>query len=187
MPLIPLPAPPLNLALTRGLSAMGIRFDPHMGFNFLVEIGGLVTGGFREVHGLEGAIEMMEYGEGGQNRYVHQLPGRARFPTLALSHGLTDIDTLYGWYDLTAKGIIRRHNVTILLMDRDWTMPLMWWDVYDALPVKWSGPALDAEEGGRVAVESVELAHRGVVKSAQSRTWTLGRRIGVEAAKAVIG
>src|SRR6185369_5006734 len=99
------------------------------------------------------------------------LPGRARYPGLVLSHGLTDIDTLYGWYDLTAKGIIRRHNLTVLLMDRDWTWPLMWWDVYDALPVKWMGPSLNAQTGTDVAVESLELAHRGIVKSDASRAW----------------
>jgi phage tail-like protein len=171
MPLSPLLLPPLNA----GLAASGLRLDPHMGFNFLVEVGGLVTGGFREVTGLEGTIETQEYGEGGQNGYVHQLAGRARFSNLVLSHGLTDIDTLYGWFDLTVQGIIRRHNLTIVLMDRDWTVPLMWWDVYDALPVKWSGPSLNAQDGDRVAVESLELTHRGVVKPALSRTWTLAR------------
>jgi phage tail-like protein len=174
MPLIQLPLPPLNFGLALLLAKTGRRLDPHMGFNFVVEIGGLLTGGFREVSGLEGTVETEPYAEGGENRYVHQLPGRATFPHLTLSHGLTDLDTLYGWWDLTASGIIRRHNISIMLMDRDWRMPLMWWDVFDALPVKWSGPSFNAEQG-QVAVESLELSHRGVVKPLLSRTWTLAR------------
>jgi hypothetical protein len=39
----------------------------------------------------------------------------------------------------------------------------MWWDFRDAYPVKWSGPELKADSG-TVAVESVELVHRGLSK-----------------------
>ena len=37
----------------------------------------------------------------------------------------------------------------------------MWWDFKEAFPVKWTGPDLRADSGS-VAIESVELAHRGL-------------------------
>ena len=66
----------LNAASSLGFEALGIRpRDPYQGFNFLIEIEGLLTGGFSEVTGLESEIEVEEYREGGLNQYIHQLPG----------------------------------------------------------------------------------------------------------------
>lgn len=167
----------LNAAFAVATSALGIRLDPYMPFNFLVEIDGLLTGGFREVEGLESSIELTSHPEGGQNAYVHQLPGRAQFPNLVLSHGLTDLDTLYNWYESAARGVIQRRNMTIMVLDYR-RLPAMWWDVRDAFPVKWRGPTLDAASGGEVAVESIEIVHRGIQKPALSRALSAARGLG---------
>ena len=45
----------------------------------------------------------------------------------------------------------------------------MWWDVRDALPVKWTGPQLQAASGTEVATEAIELVHRGITKPTASR------------------
>ncbi len=55
---------------------LGIRNDPYMPFNFLVEIEGLLVGGFTEVTGLTVETETEDFREGGVNEYVHKLPGR---------------------------------------------------------------------------------------------------------------
>ena len=46
-----------------------------MTFNFAVEIEGLLVGGFTQVDGLSGEVEVEEYREGGVNGYTHKLPG----------------------------------------------------------------------------------------------------------------
>ena len=51
-------------------------------------------------------------------------------------------------------------NGTIYLLDKQ-RIPVMWWDFKEAFPFKWTGPDLRADSGS-VAVESVELAHRGL-------------------------
>ena len=38
---------------------------------------------------------MTPYRERGLNGYEHQLPGPATYPNLVLTHGLTDVDTLW--------------------------------------------------------------------------------------------
>src|SRR5262249_47038088 len=113
----------------------------------------------------------------GQNGYVHQLPGRTRYPNLILSHGLTDLETLWNWYDSTARGVIQRRNMTIMVLDRR-MLPAMWWDIREAYPVKWHGPTFNAAEAGQVAVESVEIVHRGIQKPALSQALSAARGLG---------
>jgi phage tail-like protein len=153
--------------------AQSLRSDPYMAFSFVVEIEGLLVGGFSEVSGLESEITVEEYQEGGLNGYVHKLPGPAKYPNLVLSHGLTDIDSLWAWYHEVSRGIIQRKNGTIMLLDRR-RVPAMWWNFRQAYPVKWVGPKFNASSATEVAVEQVELVHQGLSKPAAS-----GRLVGV--------
>lgn len=147
----------------------GARVDPYLGYNFLVEIEGLVAGGFREVRGLESSVEVKDYAEGGVNGFLHQLPGPTRYPRLVLSRGVTDVDTLWAWYDEVTQGVIRRRNMTLMLLDGQ-RAPVMWWDIRKALPVRWVGPTFNAASEAEVATESVELVHQGIVKPPASRS-----------------
>jgi phage tail-like protein len=171
MPLIP-----TNAAFGAANGLFGGRQDPYLPFNFLVEIDGLLTGGFQRVSGLESQIEVKEYAEGGVNGYLHQLPGTTRYPHLVLTHGLTNVETLWNWYDGVSRGVVVRRNLTIYLLDAQRT-PAMWWDVKDALPIKWSGPTFDAGGSAEVAVESLELAHRGITKPALGRALSAARGV----------
>ncbi|MFP2928735.1 phage tail protein [Pyxidicoccus sp. 3LG] len=157
-------------------NTFGVRLDPYMPYNFLVEIDGLLTGGFQEVHGLEIRTELQQYAEGGVNGYAHQIPGETRYPNLVLSHGLTDIDTLWNWYESVRRGVIQRRNMTLMVLDRQ-RIPVMWWDIREALPVRWAGPSFDAQQDSEVAVETVELVHKGIVKPALSKALALGRGV----------
>jgi phage tail-like protein len=164
----------LNAGFVPGSNALGARLDPYQGFNFLIEIEGLLTGGFTEVNGLESEIELEERREGGRNDYVQQLPGPARYPSrLVLKHGLTDLDTLWNWYKATTRGVIQRKNGTIMLLDRQ-RLPAMWWNFKQAFPVKWSGPQLNAGSN-EFAFETIELVHRGITKPTLSQLTALGR------------
>ena len=144
-----------------------VRNDPYLSFNFFVEIEGLIVGGFSEVGGLQVETQVHDYQEGGQNEFVHRLPGPARYPSnLVLKRGLTDAQTLWSWHQDVIAGEIERRNGTIYLLDRA-GVPAKWWDFKQAYPVKWSGPELRADSNA-VAVETIELAHRGISKPALS-------------------
>jgi phage tail-like protein len=69
--------PGVNAAFSAGTSLLGIRNDPYKAYNFLVEIEGLIVGGFSEVTGMQVEIEVKDYREGGVNEYIHKLPGLA--------------------------------------------------------------------------------------------------------------
>jgi phage tail-like protein len=158
-----MPSLGLNAAFAAATNLLGIRNDPYMAFNFLVEIEGLVVGGFSEVTGLQIETVIETYREGGLNEYEHKLAGPTRYPSnLILKRGLTDIETLWSWHQDVMQGTIERKNGTIYLLDRQ-RLPAMWWDFMEAYPVKWTGPDLRADSS-TVAVETVELVHRGISK-----------------------
>ena len=155
-----MPSPDLNAAFAAATNLLGVRADPYQAFNFLVEIEGILVGGFSECSGLQVETEFTDYREGGLNDYVHRFAGPTKYPPLVLKHGLTQIDGLWAWHQDVVHQKITRHNGTIYLLDKK-RVPVMWWDFKEALPVKWSGPDLRADSGN-VAIESIELAHRGL-------------------------
>jgi phage tail-like protein len=143
--------------------ALGGRTDPYLAFNFLVEIDGLVVGGFTEVSGLQVEIETQDYREGGLNAYIHKLAGPTRYPAnLTLRHGLADADTLWTWLQDVAQGSVRRRNGSIVLLDNTGQEALRW-NFTEAYPVRWTGPSLRADSSA-VAVETLELAHHGLAR-----------------------
>jgi phage tail-like protein len=164
----------LGAAAALAKSALGIRNDPYAGFGFLVEIEGLLAGGFSEVSGLQIETTVETYREGGLNDYQHKLAGPTAYPTnLVLKSGLTDLELMWHWYDDVRHGRIKRRNGTIYLLDR-MRLPAMWWDFAAAYPVKWSGPEFRADSS-TVAVETVELVHRGLTKPVASSVMSAAR------------
>jgi phage tail-like protein len=137
------------------------RRDPYLACTFLVEIDGLAVAGFSDVTGLHAELEFQDYREGGVNEFIHRLPGPVRYPgNLTLRRGVTDVPDLWDWWRDTAAGRIRRRNASVLLLGRDRGL-VRRWDVVGAYPVRWSGPELRAGTAA-VAVEALELAHRGL-------------------------
>ncbi len=142
--------------------ATGERKDPYLGYRF--EIDGLDVGGFSEVTGLAAELEVREYREGGLNEYLHRLPGPARYPAnLVLKHGLADVDSLERWFREAARGTIERKNLSIVLLGSSGE-EVRRWSFREAYPVRWSGPELRAGTA-EVAIESLELAHRGLLRA----------------------
>ena len=52
---------------------------------------------FRGLSGLELSFDVLEYREGGNNDFVHRLPGRVSYPNLVCSWGLVNDATLLQW------------------------------------------------------------------------------------------
>src|SRR6187200_2877124 len=108
-----MPSLGLNAAFSLVTNVTGVRLDPYQGFNFMVEIEGILAGGFSECTGLAVQTEFEDYKEGGVNDFVHRFAGRTTYPPLVLKHGLTQIDGLYVWHQEVAQGIVTRRNGTI--------------------------------------------------------------------------
>ena len=147
-----------------GAGSLGNRQDPYAAFNFLVEIEGLVIAGFSDVSGLQIETVLESYREGGLNEYEHKLAGPTRYPSnLVLKHGLTASDTLWSWHQDVTRGVIKRKNGSIYLLDQQ-QQTVLAWNFKGAYPVKWSGPDFKADSNN-VAVETVELVHQGISRA----------------------
>ena len=157
----------INVGIALAGRSLGVRLDPYCAFNFLVEIEGIIAGGFSEVSGLEISTEVERFHEGGVNDRLHILPKTTSQSDLTLKTGQTDLDLLWNWYADVVAGKVERKNGSIYMLDAQ-RLPAMWWDFVEAYPIKWSGPAFNAS-GNSVAFESLTLAHHGLNKPAMSQ------------------
>ncbi len=139
------------------------RKDPYAGSRFLVEIEGLIVGGFAEVSGLRAETQVEEYREGGVNDFVHRLPKETRYSNLVLKRGITDSDVLWKWHRDVVDGKIVRKSGYIVLLDSEGNETWRW-NFVDAYPAKWLGPELRAD-GNTVAFEAIEIVHNGIAKA----------------------
>ncbi|GAX37260.1 phage tail protein [Nodularia sp. NIES-3585] len=152
----------LKAALAAGSAFSFAGHDPYMAYNFVVEIGGVLIGGFSEVSGLSSEIDLESYEEGGLNDYVHKFPKHTTCPNLILSRGLVRIDLFYLWYQATSQGLVQQLSGTIFLLNSQ-QIPVMWWVFKKAYPVKWEGPQFNASSE-EIAIERIELVHQGLSK-----------------------
>ena len=154
---------------------MRFRIDPLGVFNFYLTlldtsnvIGTLITAalsykvaGFSECSGLEATLEVFEYKEGGLNDHVHKFPTRASFANITLKHGVIYLyDDLWSWHNDWVLGQGKRKDGLIVLQDEE-RMPAKIWRFKQGIPMKWVGPALNANQSS-VAIESLEIAHEGL-------------------------
>jgi phage tail-like protein len=155
----------------------GGRDDPVMGFNFVVTLtdsSSLLTialsgmkqaaqAGFSECTGLDSLIQVEEYREGGDNGITRKFPTRASSGNLKLRRGIVKDDALWLWHLSYLQGRGKRRDGTVILHDTQ-QRPVRVWHFVRGMPVKWTGPALNAMQG-HVAIEELEIAHEGLVPS----------------------
>ncbi|MCU4186045.1 phage tail protein [Acidiferrimicrobium sp. IK] len=148
--------------------------DTTTGFNgeaptsaaFLFEVDGVEIGMFSEIEGLEVTVEVATYSEGGENGFVHQLPGRMTWPHIILRRGVTNNNALFDWVNKTAgtgfaanSNKLTRNTGAITAISTSGTR-LRSWELQDAFAVRWVGPKFDSG-GNNPLQEEIELAHHG--------------------------
>jgi phage tail-like protein len=152
-----------------------LRIDPLGVFNFQVTLidnsdfsatllnaaKEFAVASFSECTGLDAVMEILEYREGGANDFVHKLPTRATFPNLTLRRGVIPVDNdLWDWHRAFVEGRGRRRDGLIYLLNNA-REPMKIWKFTRGLPVKLTGPALNAAQSA-VAVEAIEISHEGL-------------------------
>lgn len=140
---------------------VGGRLDPYIGCFFLVEIQGLVAGGFSDLTGLQVEMETEDYQEGGVNEFTRKLPKTTKYPNLVLKRGLVDSDILWRWFQEVSQGKIQRKTINVFVQDNAGSRMSPEWRFIDAYPVKWAGPDFKADTA-QIAIESVEFVHEGI-------------------------
>lgn len=136
------------------------RFDPYSAYNFIIEIEGIITGGFSEVSGLNIETEVESIREGGANDIEYKLPKGTKYSNITLKRGITDSDIIWRWYNDAINGNIKRKNGLISLCDNAGSY-VVTWEFVDAYPIKLDGPSLNAITN-TIATETLTLAHHGL-------------------------
>ncbi|EYB69276.1 hypothetical protein DEIPH_ctg009orf0015 [Deinococcus phoenicis] len=128
---------------------------------YYVKINGVEKAVFSEVSGLQMETELFEYAEGGNNEFIHRLPGLTKVGNVTLKRGVSVDNELFKWYMRIAQGIMDLRTVTITMYATTGKQVVRW-ELLRAFPCKWSGPQM-AANGDAVALETIELAHMGVL------------------------
>lgn len=141
---------------------------PPLGFHFRVEfsldgISGNNDASFSEVCGLMGELGIEEVIEGGENRFVHRLPVRAKYGNLVLKRGLLNNSRLIGWVrDAIENFTFQPVDVLVALLNEQHE-PLASWSFARVWPVKWVISDFNAQEGS-IVIETLELAYSYVTR-----------------------
>jgi phage tail-like protein len=148
------------------MSANPLRVDPYRSLNFVISLidssssGTQTAGGFSECSGLEMSLEVEEYKEGGNNGTVLKFPTRAKWTNLKLKRGVATSDDLWLWHYSFIQGQVQRRDGVVTLMD-ELQNPVKTWAFRRGIPVKWTGPTLNAAQN-QVAIEELEITHEGL-------------------------
>ena len=165
---VPIPDPPIPGAQFPGAYFESNHFEwgyPPPAFYFAITIGdgrAIDDTAFSEVSGIGTEIETEAVVEGGENRFVHQLPKQVKHGQLELKRGIAKFDSpLTKWCRDTLEGqfitTIKRQIVIVKLIGVEEKV-LRIWQFNEAYPVKWSVDPFGSTKN-EIAVEKISLAY----------------------------
>lgn len=130
--------------------------------SFWVVVDGVALPTFTECQGLGAEYAFESWAEGGQNHFVHQLPGRVSFSPVTLTRYVDGASGgLAAWFSSVGDTAQRARTARISAVDAGGTA-IAHWDLSDAYAAKYTGPSFSVG-GTTAATESVELVHHGFV------------------------
>jgi phage tail-like protein len=135
-------------------------------FHFQVDWGGMRIG-FTEVSGLDFQLDVIEYREGSSPEYNKlKMPGMTKYSNITMKRGVIPKDNdFFQWWNTVKLNKIERRDVIISLLNEE-HQPVMTWKVKNAFPVKVQSTDLKSD-GNEVAIESIEMAHEGLIVEMQ--------------------
>jgi phage tail-like protein len=130
----------------------------------------MLLGGFSECSGLESTLVTEDYKQGGDNGKTLRFPSRVKWEDITLKRGVGLFSSpssplpvgisLWDWHYSFVQGKGKRRD-GIIILQNELRIPYNIWMFRQGLPVKYSGPTLNAKENV-VAIESLVIAHHGL-------------------------
>ncbi len=135
--------------------------DPLVGFNFSIDIEGVVQGFFTECSGLGSETEVTEHkivGPNGQE-IVRKIPGRLKWGDITLKRGITANMDFWDWRKMVEDGNVTsaRKNGSIVMYDQEGT-EVARWNFENGWPSKISGPQTKSDSN-EIGVEELTIVH----------------------------
>lgn len=114
---------------------------------------------FQDVSGLNAELGIEEVKSGGENRFSHRLPTRAKYSNLVLKRGMLIDSGLIKWFnDAVENFSFSPATIIVKLLDKD-HQPLQTWSFIKAWPVKWNVSEFKATDNA-IVIETIELAYQ---------------------------
>lgn len=147
------------------LNHSGVDEYPLVAFHFKVtfsDVGGGADTSFQEVTGISSEIETESYVEGGENRYVHQLPKAVKHPNLVVKRGIAKMSSpLVEWcrsvLEMDFTEPIAPKSIRVVLLNEKGE-PARAWIFANAYPVKWEVESFHSTKN-EVAIEKIEFSY----------------------------
>ena len=136
-----------------------ITGDPGQAFGFRVRIDGEDLGDWSKCDGLSVEYELKEYAEGGENSFVHKIPGRVKYQNVKLTRVVNEDSKKVALWLTSLQATVRRQTAEIAALGRS-GKEITTWKLQGVYPAKWTGPSFDAGSN-QVATETLELVHNG--------------------------
>ena len=136
------------------------RESPYSAFNFEVDFGsGDTAAGFSEVTGLGAEITVAEYRDGtDQENLVRKVPNISKVSDVTFKRGIINSSDLWTWInDVRAEGWPQQRVVQVTLMDEA-RSAVGKWTLRGSVPIKYTGPSLNAKGGSDVAMEEMVVS-----------------------------
>jgi phage tail-like protein len=139
--------------------------EPAISYRFKVEVEGRDLGVFTKVEGLGAKYDVLSVKEGGENSFVHKLPGRIEYDNLKLTRPIDESSGelarwFTGYLDAVRKDQrLQLSTASISAYDGTDTV-ITTWELRGIFPVRYSGPSFDAATS-KVLTETLELSHQG--------------------------
>lgn len=143
----------------------GKRVDPLTSARFYLDIGGKVTGFFRECNGLSSESEIVEHKattKGGLPVII-KVPGAVKWENVVLKRGVTNDMEIWNWRKEVEEGKVEkaRRDGSIIMYGQEKQKEMARWNFTQAWPVKVSGPSLNAGTN-EIAIEELTISHEGM-------------------------
>lgn len=135
--------------------------NPLVGFHFMLDVQGAITGYFTECSGIGSENEVIEHKvitEKGQE-VVLKIPGRLKWENITLKRGITSNMDMWKWRKKVEDGDHKgaQMNGSVVMFDQT-LKEVARWNFERAWPVKISGPQPKAD-GNEIGIEELTIAH----------------------------
>lgn len=142
----------------------GEQEDPLLGFQFALELRGVLTGYFTEVSGIgsESEVAEMKHQMDDGKTGIRKAPGLQKWGDVTLKRGITSEMDLWDWRQEIIDGRIdsARANGSIIMYNQEYS-EMARWDFVNAWPSKISGPSLKSDDNN-FGVEEMVIVHEGI-------------------------
>jgi phage tail-like protein len=136
------------------------ELQPGQTLRFRVRIDGENDlGSWSKCDGLSVEYEVKEYMEGGENNFVHRIPGRVKYQNIRLTRVINKDSSKVASWVAGLKSKVKRQTAEIAALDPKGET-IVKWNLDGVYPVKWSGPSFDVGSN-QAATETLELSHNG--------------------------